>query len=568
MPSAPSPRLWSPDSGLRAAPAYDGLPLPPAPPLPPPPSLPRSSAPSRAASCECCISGNGADSPRGHTRLPGLAAMLPTKPSSPELQQHSRPPPPPSHHFHNRQGQQHQLHRHRHNPQHHLQHGTSSPAPRPLSPPSSATTTTGPQAIPRPPLLTTSGQSSQGQQPPLPHSPAPTPVTAPVSAVTASPSSTSPNSAFSSAPVSASTTALPMAPRSAGSKRPAAADLQRSVSTAPPLKRPATSSTVPLPASTIKGSGSPSPAPAIIYHEYMRQLPASTALPQVMSTSATTTSIPLLPVPSAAMMHQPLTADQLQGKSSEQLIHAVLQLQSQHHQYVAHISTQYQNISQQLAELRGSLHAFYSGQAACHQAAASAISPSSALTISTPRDPFSSSRQTTAPVLPAVPQQPPTAPQQAPASGHYHQRPSTSHSRSGSQRLPPLSPTTEAGVLPRPPGQGSATSSGPPTYEYRTVATVEEVWREYKEGIDGQPAIEDLDASWGSRWRPEPRGRTWYSRRKVIWDKIKEYMSDGLDESAAVREVEKLRDGGTINKLIRLLQDERKDRGLDDSLLA
>lgn len=131
-----------------------------------------------------------------------------------------------------------------------------------------------------------------------------------------------------------------------------------------------------------------------------------------------------------------------------------------------------------------------------------------------------------------------------------------------------MSPTTEAGILPRPAGPSATTPNGPPTYEYRTVATVEEVWREYKEGIDGQPAIEDLDASWGSRWRPEPRGRTWYSRRKVIWDKIKEFMNDGLDEAAAVREVERLRDGGTINKLIRLLQDERKDRGLDDSLLA
>lgn len=165
-------------------------------------------------------------------------------------------------------------------------------------------------------------------------------------------------------------------------------------------------------------------------------------------------------------------------------------------------------------------------------------------------------------------QQTPTSSQGNSVPGLFHHRPSTSHSRSASQRLPPLSPTTEAGVLPRPATLGATTPNGPPTYDYRTVATVEEVWREYKEGIDGQPAIEDLDASWGSRWRPEPRGRTWYSRRKVIWDKIKEFMNDGLDEAAAVREVERLRDGGTINKLIRLLQDERKDRGLDDSLLG
>lgn len=108
----------------------------------------------------------------------------------------------------------------------------------------------------------------------------------------------------------------------------------------------------------------------------------------------------------------------------------------------------------------------------------------------------------------------------------------------------------------------------PPQYDYRTVATVEEVWREYRQGMDGQPAIEKLDSIWGSRWRPEPRGRTWYSRRKVIWDKIKEYMSEGMDEDAAVQEVEKLRDGGTINKLIRMLQDDRKDKSVGEDGMA
>lgn len=119
------------------------------------------------------------------------------------------------------------------------------------------------------------------------------------------------------------------------------------------------------------------------------------------------------------------------------------------------------------------------------------------------------------------------------------------------------------------PGLQAPQTPGPPSYDYRTVATVEEVWKEYKEGINDQPAIEELDATWGSRWRPEPRGRTWYSRRKVIWDKIKDHMADGMEEDEAVREVEKLRDGGTINKLIRMLQDERKDKGAtDDSLGA
>ncbi|KAI0477133.1 transcriptional activator of glycolytic enzymes-domain-containing protein [Xylariaceae sp. FL0804] len=239
------------------------------------------------------------------------------------------------------------------------------------------------------------------------------------------------------------------------------------------------------------------------------------------------------------LMPAAVTEDQLQGKTPEQLIATILQIQLQHQQYVAQINSQYENITQQLNELRGSL-------LASHQAAASALSS---------RDP--SLRPIAQPAAPplqtAVP--PPRQPNvQTPT------RPSV--------RAPPASPGQSFVPRPHAPTPQSA-PSGPPQYDYRTVATVDEVWREYREGMDGQPAIEALDAQWGSRWRPEPRGRTWYSRRKVIWDKIKEYIADGMDEDEAVREVERLRDGGTINKLIRMLQDERKDRGVgDDSMVS
>jgi hypothetical protein len=41
-----------------------------------------------------------------------------------------------------------------------------------------------------------------------------------------------------------------------------------------------------------------------------------------------------------------------------------------------------------------------------------------------------------------------------------------------------------------------------------------------------------------------------------------------MDEQSAVQEVEKLREGGTINKLIRMLQDERKDKGIADDAMV
>jgi hypothetical protein len=31
--------------------------------------------------------------------------------------------------------------------------------------------------------------------------------------------------------------------------------------------------------------------------------------------------------------------------------------------------------------------------------------------------------------------------------------------------------------------------------------TVKDVWREWKEGLAGQPVIQELEEKWGSRWR-------------------------------------------------------------------
>ncbi|KAI1373158.1 transcriptional activator of glycolytic enzymes-domain-containing protein [Hypoxylon crocopeplum] len=312
-------------------------------------------------------------------------------------------------------------------------------------------------------------------------------------------------------------------------KRPAAADLQRSAGTsATPSKRQATSGA--------RANPIPNPSPLAA---------SAAAVAAASSTSASappTTTATQSYLQSQAAMSLPavVTEEQLLGRTPEQLIATILQIQMQHQQYVAHISAQFDTISQQLNDLRGSL-------VASHHAAATALSS---------RDPSIRSN---------IP--PPPPPQQPAAS--YPRGLSISMQTPSRPARPPTSPSTSSQVLlPRPAAQ-TPQSAGPPQYKYGTVGTVEEVWKEYREGMDGQPAIEDLDATWGSRWRPEPRGRTWYSRRKVIWDKIKEYMGEGLDEDDAVREVEKLRDGNTINKLIRMLQDERKEKGVgDDSMVV
>ncbi|KLU87271.1 hypothetical protein MAPG_06272 [Magnaporthiopsis poae ATCC 64411] len=99
----------------------------------------------------------------------------------------------------------------------------------------------------------------------------------------------------------------------------------------------------------------------------------------------------------------------------------------------------------------------------------------------------------------------------------------------------------------------------PRVLAYSSLHTVGEIWQEYKYGLDGVMSIEAIENHWQSRWRPDPKGRTWFSRRKLVWDKIREYMHDGLDEDAAVAAVEAKRATRSMHFLITLLSQERKN---------
>jgi Transcriptional activator of glycolytic enzymes len=70
------------------------------------------------------------------------------------------------------------------------------------------------------------------------------------------------------------------------------------------------------------------------------------------------------------------------------------------------------------------------------------------------------------------------------------------------------------------------------------VRTVADLWREYKEGLAGGPAVEKLEAEWGARWRPLPKQRTAWCRRKVILDEVLRLIQTGLSPEDAVVELE------------------------------
>jgi len=88
--------------------------------------------------------------------------------------------------------------------------------------------------------------------------------------------------------------------------------------------------------------------------------------------------------------------------------------------------------------------------------------------------------------------------------------------------------------------------------------TVKDVWREWQEGIAGQPAIRELEEKWGSRWRPTNAVRVQFCRRKVIWDEVLARVARGKSADAAVAELELLRAGRSINHLVDELKQRRQ----------
>ncbi|KNB17625.1 hypothetical protein FOXG_21990 [Fusarium oxysporum f. sp. lycopersici 4287] len=90
------------------------------------------------------------------------------------------------------------------------------------------------------------------------------------------------------------------------------------------------------------------------------------------------------------------------------------------------------------------------------------------------------------------------------------------------------------------------------------VFTVLDVWKEWEEGIAGQPAVRVLEETWGSRWRPGNGIRVQFCRRKVIWDELLARTASGKSEEEAVAELELLRAGWSLNRLVDELKQRRR----------
>jgi hypothetical protein len=100
---------------------------------------------------------------------------------------------------------------------------------------------------------------------------------------------------------------------------------------------------------------------------------------------------------------------------------------------------------------------------------------------------------------------------------------------------------------------------GPPVYtELAKAYTVQDVWREWREGLAGRPAVQELEEAWGSRWRPGNIVRVQFCRRKVLWDEVLARVARGKTEEEAVTELELLRAGRSLNQLVDELKHRRQ----------
>ncbi|KAF6802512.1 hypothetical protein CMUS01_15336 [Colletotrichum musicola] len=94
--------------------------------------------------------------------------------------------------------------------------------------------------------------------------------------------------------------------------------------------------------------------------------------------------------------------------------------------------------------------------------------------------------------------------------------------------------------------------------------TVQEQWAEYRYGLHGQPPVEQLEAKYRAKWRSSAYARSWFTRRKSFWEKIKDMMAKGKTEAEALSAMEK-RAEGSVPKLIGLLCKERTERSTGKS---
>ncbi|GCE99939.1 hypothetical protein ZYGM_001616 [Zygosaccharomyces mellis] len=71
--------------------------------------------------------------------------------------------------------------------------------------------------------------------------------------------------------------------------------------------------------------------------------------------------------------------------------------------------------------------------------------------------------------------------------------------------------------------------------------SVKEVWKEYVEGINGQPSIREMEHLYQTGWRRDPAVNKRYARRKVLWKAIENGLGRGYSLEYIINLLEEYR---------------------------
>jgi len=75
-------------------------------------------------------------------------------------------------------------------------------------------------------------------------------------------------------------------------------------------------------------------------------------------------------------------------------------------------------------------------------------------------------------------------------------------------------------------------------YFPQVVATVAELWDEYTKGLNGGPAIRELEATHGTKWRKYHRGPNIWQEKSAIYNAIEKLVAEGSSEEDAVAAIQ------------------------------
>ena len=130
---------------------------------------------------------------------------------------------------------------------------------------------------------------------------------------------------------------------------------------------------------------------------------------------------------------------------------------------------------------------------------------------------------------------------------------------------PPPPPQPQLQLQPQlePQSQLEPRSESPPTYcMSRAVNSVRALWREWTEGLGGNPSVAALDSKWGSRWRAGRQKEVqWYSLRLEVIKEIKRVVqAQKVSEEAAMWQVNLRQEqmGCSLDQLCKRLRAGRK----------